>query len=599
MKQENIYQIKITLCDELPIWRRVVIPGDYTFSDFHVAIQDAMGWLDCHLHEFEVTNPVTGNIEIIGITDDERVVSVGENEIISGMKRKVSEILSIENNKAKCIYDYGDYWVHQIEVEDIRLIARNSKYPQCVHGVGACPPEDCGGISEYKILLTNINSEPNNDKDVDYVQYHWHRHLRENAFRVENIFFREPPSKQEVPKEEHQLWMRKLLQGKIYLDELKQDLCSQIPYEDIEVLYDCVQNKPLYYRNRSLGILSLCKGIPHDIISEYLFISRGSLFRNLKVYQSKGVSPIISDKGKRLLKHENPKYIEKLFSILHSPPSEHGFNRTTWKQDDIQKVMSDNNMPVSKSVISKIVNNSGYKYRKARTVLTSNDPQYKEKIKKIKKILSSLGPKEIFFSIDEYGPFAVKLQGGKSLVPPGTTKTVPQWQKSKGSIIITAALELSTNQITHFYSKNKNTTEMIKLLNILVDKYSDEECIYFSWDAASWHASKELNKRVEEINSKGYKAKTKLPIVKLAPLPTCAQFLNVIESVFSGMARAIIHNSNYQSVEECKTAIDRYFIERNEHFEMYPKRAGKKIWGRERVKASFSESNNCKDPMYR
>ena len=33
--------------------------------------------------------------------------------------------------------------------------------------------------------------------------------------------------------------------------------------------------------------------------------------------------------------------------------------------------------------------------------------------------------------------------------------------------------------------------------------------------------------------------------VKLAPLPTCSQFLNVIESIFSGMARAIMHNSNY------------------------------------------------------
>jgi hypothetical protein len=32
----------------------------------------------------------------------------------------------------------------------------------------------------------------------------------------------------------------------------------------------------------------------------------------------------------------------------------------------------------------------------------------------------------------------------------------------KGSLICTAALELSTNQVTHFYSKRKNTAEMIK-----------------------------------------------------------------------------------------------------------------------------------------
>ena len=184
-------------------------------------------------------------------------------------------------------------------------------------------------------------------------------------------------------------------------------------------------------------------------------------------------------------------------------------------------------------------------------------------------------------------------------MPPGEVKTIPQWQKSKGSLIITAALELSTNQVTHFYSEKKNTDEMIKLLDILIEKYSKELCIYFSWDAASWHASKKLYRKVDEINSKEFKEKIQSPIVTLAPLPKSAQFLNVIESVFSGMARAIIHNSNYQSVEECKFAINRYFDERNLHFKNNPKRAGNKIWGKEREKAFFSESNNCKDPIYR
>ena len=204
-----------------------------------------------------------------------------------------------------------------------------------------------------------------------------------------------------------------------------------------------------------------------------------------------------------------------------------------------------------------------------------------------------------FFSIDEYGPFAIKIQGGKSLVPAGTYKSVPQWQKNKGSLILTAALELSTNQITHFYSEKKNTEEMIKLLNVLLKKYSEEKTIYFSWDAASWHASKDLNKAVDKINSPEYRKTHKCPEIVLATLPTCAQFLNVIESVFSGMARAIIHNSNYQSVDECKEAINKYYEERNDRFFKNPKRAGNKIWGKERVKASFSESNNCKDPKYR
>ncbi len=159
-------------------------------------------------------------------------------------------------------------------------------------------------------------------------------------------------------------------------------------------------------------------------------------------------------------------------------------------------------------------------------------------------------------------------------------------------------MELSENQVTHFYSAKKDTDEMLKLLGMLVAKYPDQECIYFSWDAASWHASKRFKKRVEEINSVEWRTKHSAPLVKLAPLPSCAQFLNVIESVFSGMARAIIHNSDYQSVDEAKTAIDRYFGERNQDFHDNPQRAGNKIWGKELVPPVFNESNNCKDPRY-
>ncbi|MEN6384085.1 MAG: transposase, partial [Phycisphaerales bacterium] len=169
---------------------------------------------------------------------------------------------------------------------------------------------------------------------------------------------------------------------------------------------------------------------------------------------------------------------------------------------------------------------------------------------------------------------------------------------NKGHLILTAALELSTNQVTHFYSAKKNTEEMIKLLNILLYKYKDEGRIFFSWDAASWHASKKLYEKVDEVNEDSYRLERKTPYVALAPLPASAQFLNVIESIFSGMAKAIIHNSDYCSVEECIVAIDRYFLERNGYYLENPKRAGNKIWGKEITKVEFNESNNCKDPRW-
>ena len=59
----KVYQFKITLrYIEPPIWRRIQVPGTYTFWDLHVAIQDAMGWEDYHLHEFVMRHPKMGGV---------------------------------------------------------------------------------------------------------------------------------------------------------------------------------------------------------------------------------------------------------------------------------------------------------------------------------------------------------------------------------------------------------------------------------------------------------------------------------------------------------------------------------------------------------
>jgi transposase len=397
-------------------------------------------------------------------------------------------------------------------------------------------------------------------------------------------------------QDSEQKWMIKLAQGRFTEEEISWKASQELRPQDVGTLLSSARNQPLKYRNRAIGILSYYTGIRVGHIATFLGVSHSSVDSWIERFRRQGSRKLLSPHTSGYAKVKDEQYKKAVFEILHAPPSCYDINRTTWRLEDIQSIMLRHDLPIGQSAISKIINDAGYRYRKAKRVLTSTDPEYREKIKGITRILSNLGPKENFFSIDEFGPFAVKIQGGKSLVLRGHAKTVPQWQQSKGSLVITGALELSTNQITHFYSATKNSAEMIKLLDILVEKYSNQERIYFSWDAASWHASKELYARVDEINNMSGK---KFPQVALAPLPCSAQFLNVIESVFSGMARAVLHSSDYESVDTCKKAIDRHFEERNQHFKKNSKRAGNKIWGNEQNRTEFSESNNCKDPRYR
>jgi transposase len=354
--------------------------------------------------------------------------------------------------------------------------------------------------------------------------------------------------------------------------------------------------KSLLYRRRAHAITFHLMGISLPQIARFLRFSEHAIRKFIRRYRGGDTAKLFARLSKGVKKAERKDLRDRLFAIMHAPPFEYDINRTTWTIDLLQQQLSKEGLLIGHNTISEMIRSEGYNFRKTREVLTSNDPEYKSKMKKITRILRRLGPNDRFFSVDEYGPFSVRQRGGRRRVRRGEYPTIPQYQISKGRLVVTAALELSTNQVTHFYSDKKNTEEMITLLRLLLRQYSGCRRIYFSWDAASWHSSKKFFAEVRRLNNAVYRKLNNPPIVKLAPLPARAQFLNVIESVFSGMSKSIIQNSDYESVSAAQSAIDRYFQERNEYFLKNPKRAGKKIWGKELVPSKFSESHNCKHP---
>jgi hypothetical protein len=263
---------------------------------------------------------------------------------------------------------------------------------------------------------------------------------------------------------------------------------------------------------------------------------------------------------------------------------------------DIKTVLDEQGAVATLDSIRVAIKSAGVRWKKARIALTSKDPDYRAKLDAIKVVLAGLSADEAFFSIDELGPIAVKMRAGRSLQLPGQVRTVPQWQKSRGAFILTAALDLANNQVIFFFSDRKNTDETIRLVDRLRNIYAGYRQLYLSWDAAPWHSSARLKEHLLLLNERA--SQDKRPMIGVLPLPRSAQFLNVIESVFSGMARAILHNSNYARLEDAQVAVTKYLEERNAAFRKNPKSAGRLIWGRERVPSSFSETNNCKDPRW-
>ena len=162
-----MHQFLIVLANTDPlIWRRIQVPGAYSFWDLHVALQDAMGWLDCHLHEFRVVlDSKSGRIGRFGIPVEDMLEPVQP-----GWTVKVSDVLSGDDLPILYVYDFGDDWHHAVIYEGGVPLDRGTRYPRCVAGARKCPPEDCGGVHGYKELLEAIR-DPKHERHRELLDW--------------------------------------------------------------------------------------------------------------------------------------------------------------------------------------------------------------------------------------------------------------------------------------------------------------------------------------------------------------------------------------------------------------------------------------------
>jgi hypothetical protein len=136
-------QLKIVLCNSKPvIWRRVVVSARIPFSRLHKVIQFAMGWKDCHLHQF------TAGDERYGPASSEL-----DLKVLDERRYKLLDIGLTPGSGFFYQYDFGDNWEHDISIERVLPPESSFKHSICLVGENACPPEDCGGIHGYYELL--------------------------------------------------------------------------------------------------------------------------------------------------------------------------------------------------------------------------------------------------------------------------------------------------------------------------------------------------------------------------------------------------------------------------------------------------------------
>ncbi|WP_329008032.1 plasmid pRiA4b ORF-3 family protein [Micromonospora rifamycinica] len=141
----RIFQLKVSLTGvHPPIWRRVLVPGGYTLDRLHRVVQHAMGWRDCRLHSFEIDGVPYGEPD----PDAEPAV---RDELDTRL-----DAVAGRGSRFGYVYDFGDWWEHELVVEDVLAADPGERYPSCPAGERAGPPEGVGGPAGQALLLAAL-----------------------------------------------------------------------------------------------------------------------------------------------------------------------------------------------------------------------------------------------------------------------------------------------------------------------------------------------------------------------------------------------------------------------------------------------------------
>jgi hypothetical protein len=153
-RSSETYQLHIELKGVKPkVWRRILVPATIKLNKLHDILQTTMGWMDCHLHSFNINGVQYGRPDL----DDDNLLGLEREDrnslqtALAGQTRLIYE------------YDFGDGWEHLIKVEKVFPPGIPIAVPTCLAGANACPPEDVGGPYGYAEFLATLADPAHNE----------------------------------------------------------------------------------------------------------------------------------------------------------------------------------------------------------------------------------------------------------------------------------------------------------------------------------------------------------------------------------------------------------------------------------------------------
>jgi Plasmid pRiA4b ORF-3-like protein len=141
------------------IWRRLVVRESMWLARLHDSIQVVFDWFDYQTHAFNLDDLRFGN----PLKRDDLMIEDDRDVTLADLDLETRERFTYG-------YHFGEGWQVDIKVEKVTALEKGARYPLCLAGARAGPPEDCGGLEAFQDMLACIK-EPHTELGREWLAW--------------------------------------------------------------------------------------------------------------------------------------------------------------------------------------------------------------------------------------------------------------------------------------------------------------------------------------------------------------------------------------------------------------------------------------------
>jgi hypothetical protein len=164
----QITEITVTLeYVEPKVSRGLDVPSDISLDRLHMILQAAFGWHNAHLYQFCIGEPYQMGAERWVMPD----FAESPEDLPANKTTLAQAVAKADAAGLTYLYDFGDDWIHRIEIGNTGDPKPGQTYPRLTDVTGTCPPEDIGGPPGYQMFV-EVMADPKHPEHNDLKEWY-------------------------------------------------------------------------------------------------------------------------------------------------------------------------------------------------------------------------------------------------------------------------------------------------------------------------------------------------------------------------------------------------------------------------------------------